>query len=98
VVLQPRQQLVGPAVVAVGGGAAAVGQGVADDRDRRGVLAAFGLDAAEEVPVVGGRRVRQVGGLGLVAVHQVGGGARAGVPGEVERGQTVGEVGRHGQV
>src|SRR5690606_38283593 len=96
---EPVEELVGPAVVVVGGRSPAVGETVADqgeDRHRR-----LHLDAAQEVPVLDRRRARQLGAAGLVACGQVGGGPGAGVGGDARRVQPFGEVhgdGQHGAV
>lgn len=92
--MQAREEAVRPAVVGVGGRAAAVADGIADDGDRRGgALGDLGLDGADEVPVVrrGGVAAEVLVG-DAVAGGEEGGGAGAGVAGDAVGGLAVGEV------
>jgi len=61
---------ISPAAVAVGGRAAAVSDGIADDDDARGAHRRDDVDAADEIPVLAGswlfqlRRIQRVTGNG----------------------------------
>lgn len=98
--MKASKELVRPAVVGVGGGAAAVGDGVADDVEGRGALGLVGLDGGEEVPVVcglGSGGGLEVGGGNEVARREPAGGAAARVSGDGLAGLAGGEVERDGQ-
>src|SRR5205823_2732097 len=90
--LEAVEELVGPAVVLVGDGAAAVGERVAEHDHTGEVVGGQGFRAGQEVPVVDRGRAGQVRGVELVAVDQVRGGPGAGMRGDVVRGLAVGEV------
>jgi len=98
--LKPLGEDVGPAIVAVGGGSVAVGDGVAEGYDGGCVLRGGDIDCGDLVPVVHLLRGRQVCRRDLIAVDVVGRGAGAGMAGlaggrgvEMEGDGEVGESG-----
>ncbi len=84
-----RAQRVGPAVVAVGGGAVAVGDGIAQHRDGGDVRGRQHVDALDLIPVLDALRVRQLGSGDEIARGVEAGGARAGMAGLLRRRRVV---------
>lgn len=98
--MKASEKLVRPAVVGIGGGSAAVGDGVAHKVEGGGTLGLVGLDGGEKIPVVsacyssGGG---QVGSRNEIARRKPAGCAAAGVSSDGLAGLAGGEIERDGQ-
>ena len=78
-ILQPSRQNIGPTIVTVGGSAVSIRNGVPQGDEGSAAGAGRHIHTSKLIPVIHFFSVGQVGSRHLIAMHQVGSGARAGM-------------------